>query len=138
MQEYKIVKMILSDYVGADNVQYDEEENSFNTPICMVTEEDGIWGMSFNLTLIKEPKDIILIANIINIFNQHQIIVEVFESYYLVFDENEICIELLWESDIHTRMKESEFTYEEARIILTKEIIDSISALENKENNTLN
>ena len=138
MQEYKIVKMILSDYVGADNVQYDEEENSFNTPICMVTEEDGVWFISFNLTLITEPKDIVLAANIINIFNQHQIMIEVAESYYLVFDENEICIELLWESDIYTRMEESEFTYEEARIVLTKEIIDNISAVENKENTTLN
>jgi hypothetical protein len=135
MQEYKIIKQVLKDYIDDDFIFYEEEENSFQTPLGIIGEFDGVWSISFDLTTLPTAREMLIGINLIIDLMNHQIMVQRDEAFYSVFDGEGICVGLLWESSIYKCIQETEedIDYDEAKEQLMKDMIENKDKEESTE-----
>ena len=131
MQEYKIVKQVLLDFMDDEDIFYDEEENSFSTPLCIIGEFDGTWQLSFDLAVISEGRDVILASQLIVELMNHQIMINIDSAYYPIYDKDDKYADLLWESDIYKKVISEQKDYEVAKEELIKEMLSG--KVEDKE-----
>lgn len=132
MQEHKIIKSILTDYFDEENIFYDVEENSFQCPMGIIAEFDDVWCISFDLTYVTDPRDTVLFSTIILDMANHQIMCSMDCPFYTVFNENDICVDILWDTDIMKKMLDDKINYSEAKDFLIKEMLAK-DVTENKE-----
>jgi hypothetical protein len=139
LQEYKIIKSILLDIIDEDFIVYDEEENSFITPFCMIKEFDDIWYISFDLSFNTDARSLIFCTKFIRDLMNHQIMVEIDTAFYKIMKENSNeVIDILWDSDIYNFMdtNNNELQYEEAKEILIKQIKEDNKNIKEIKNNS--
>lgn len=127
MQEYKIIKQVLLDYVDEETIFYDEEENWISCPFGIIGEYDGVWSVSFDLTILHSAKEMILGTSLVIDLMNHQIMCQLDSPFYSIFTSDGVCKDLLWESEIHKVMEESKESYEVVKERLTKKILDVVS-----------
>jgi hypothetical protein len=132
MQEYKIIKTIFMNYFEEEYIFYNKKDNSFQIPMGIIAEFDNKWHISFDLAYISDPRDMILFSTIIIELANHQIMCVMDSSFYTIFDETGVCIDILWETTIIEKMFDTKKSYEDIRDILMKEILNK-NLTENKE-----
>lgn len=121
MQEYKIIKTIFIEYFDEEYIFYNEKDNSFQVPMGIIAEFDNKWHISFDLTYITDPRDIILFSTIIVELTNHQIMCVIDSPFYTIFDETGLCIDLLWETTIIEKMFDTKKSYEDIKDELIQE-----------------
>ena len=127
MQEYKIIKQVLLDYVDEETIFYEEEENCFYFLFGVLGEYDEVWSISFDLTLLPTSREMLIACNLIIDLMNRQIMCQMDSSFYSIFTSDGVCKDLLWDSDIYKEMQESKENYEVVKERLTKKILDVIS-----------
>jgi hypothetical protein len=135
LQEHKIIKSILIDYFDEEYIDYDEEENSFQVPIGVIAEFDDVWHISFDLTYVTDPRDTILFSTVLLELANHQIMCAMDCPFYTIFNEEDICVDVLWDTSIMEKMLDSKKSYNEVKEELIKEILDK-DLVENKKQET--
>lgn len=127
MQEYKIIKQVLLDYVDEETIFYEEEENCFYFLFGVLGEYDEVWSISFDLTLLPTSREMLIACNLIIDLMNRQIMCQMDSPFYSIFTSDGVCKDLLWDSDIYKEMQESKENYEVVKERLTKKILDVIS-----------
>jgi len=127
LQEYKIIKQVLLDYVDEETIFYEEEENCFYFLFGVLGEYDEVWSISFDLTLLPTSREMLIACNLIIDLMNRQIMCQMDSPFYSIFTSDGVCKDLLWDSDIYKEMQESKENYEVVKERLTKKILDVIS-----------
>lgn len=134
-KEFKIIKKIVQEYFNTDFSAFNKRDNIIGFPAGTITyeEDNNHWALSTDYEwllhydlLEKESEQINKMQYYFDFISKLSKLIsslEIYEGYYSVFTDKNICAGSLWLSNIEKYMKENKMEFEVAKNILYQKMI---------------
>jgi hypothetical protein len=117
-----VIQSVLEEFFEKEFIVYDKNEQTFDCPAGTILFEDDLWKISYDYSYTTEPHYLVMATIIGKVFAEEDIDFEVYEGYYTICNDQGICINTLWDSDVWYYASEHEIEYLKAKDILIEQM----------------